>query len=258
MSNRLGFLPFISVFFLCFQAEAQAPDSLNIGYFYLERPDTVSVTDSGQEIQGRDFVRKRILYRLDLHAAANQPVQSMNIPGSNEHGIVAALLYGLRNGRYSALHPANLQQSLSYLDFLYYLISLEGTQPGNRTDSISPEDIGIKWTYRFLDVIADEGFSPDNSRAFFRVRFLRLLWVNPHSATDPKIVMVFPFESVSSYLEQIICRADQGKISAKKFLELQMFQAREVSFPHDPASPIPMKLPATDRIPIRNIDLWKN
>ncbi|MEZ4776083.1 MAG: hypothetical protein R3D00_23100 [Bacteroidia bacterium] len=233
-------------------------DSLQVDYIYVEKPPVPQAEGSSQTETGKDFLRKRVLLRLDLRDQTNLPLYQLAIPEISGQGIVPALIYGLRLGRIKGLHPSDLRQSFDYFDLVYHLINLDGVQPGGRIDSISLDDVGTEWTYQYLDIIADEGFSPDNSLSFFRIQYIRLLYFNPHTPSGAKIVSVLPYDTVSAFLDNYYCGVEGSEmnVSVRSFFDLKMFRAAEVSIPHDPASPIPLKLPQTPRI--RNIDLWKN
>lgn len=235
-------------------------DSLQVDYIYVEKPQVQHSEVSSQTEIGKDFLRKRVLLRLDLRDQTNLPLYQLAIPEISEIGIVPALIYGLRLGRIKGLHPSDMRQSFDYFDLVYHLINLDGVQPGGRIDSISLDDVGTEWTYQYLDIIADEGFSPDNSLGFFRIQYIRLLYFNPNTPAGAKIVVVLPYQAVSSFLDQYHCSMVEGEtnVSARSFFDLKMFRAAEVSIPHDPASPVPLKLPKTGTPRIRNIDLWKN
>lgn len=251
----MGLLTGISGIF----SQNMAADTSKIEYIYVEKAD-VKDSVNHDDLYGKDFLRKKVLLRLDLSDPQNLPLLKTEIRGSSQQGLVPVLLTGLQKGKYSGLHPSDIRRRFDYFDFVYHLLELEGIQPGSLVDSIRPEDIGADRTYQYLDIIADEGFSADNSKKFFQIRYLRLIWFNSKHEPGPKIVAVFPWPKVAPYLRKALCplEGQDSGVPASEFLELRMFHARAVSIPGDPASPVPVLPQGKDHPQVRNIDLWSN
>ena len=237
------------------------PDSSAIEYIYIvpeqNTPTEAKVVTSPKE----DFYRKKLLIRIDLTEEANQPLFLASPETKAEKkGIVDALITGLRKNQIKGVHPANLSQRYDYFDLIYHLLDLEGIQPGGMVDSIRMADLGWEWMHETLDLIVDQGFSSQSSKDFFRIKYLRLVWYNPYTAKGAKVIAVFPYKNVASYLEQVVCPidSDQREISAKEFLELQLFKGIKMKIPQDPAEPVTTQLSEKQKSGIHIKEVWQN
>ncbi|TAE48832.1 MAG: hypothetical protein EAZ89_14830 [Bacteroidetes bacterium] len=189
----------------------------SLGYIYVESKALPAVKKA--QAGTRDFFRNMTLLSLPLRSPENAALAHAKGPGE-EPGLVRTLLAAWEKGEISVRKAARPAESLSYYDFIYGLLALQGVSPENEQPEVEWE-----WLEEQLDLIAEEGFSTRNSDAFFRIRYIRLIWFNPQTARGQVAVALIPYEELVSLLEQTRCEREDGIYSARDLLELRIFRA---------------------------------
>lgn len=182
-------------------------DSASLDYIWLQkyRPgDTLAV----QPWEG-DFMRRRQLLRLRLDHPAHAALQSLAVPGPFDElcpGLPGLLLAAWQQGQVTGLQPADPHQSLSYQQLLMQLIDWQELNP--EQGQISGSALGLEWLGPQLDLIVDIGVSRQDSRAFRRIRFVRLIWHHPQLAQGPRYY--FPTTSSGPISKRPRCKLIAG------------------------------------------------
>lgn len=83
------------------------------------------------------FWRRKVVNRLDLEEKINAPLTYPEDPGlygnpafGETHGLIIALVNGLKSGKYLAFHPDSLNKSLTYEDVVKIAQQIEGNDDG--------------------------------------------------------------------------------------------------------------------------------
>ena len=203
-------------------------DSTNqSGYIYVKkkRAEVPSISYKPQ----RDLYNSTVLIRINLLHRANIPLSQaiLHAPwAKGRRGIVMAVVEGLKNKLFVGLHPQNPKKAYIYTDLIYDLLELEEMDPGQFTEEEIFQIIEHS-VENVIDLVAEQGFSIQSSRRFFRIRFLRLIWHNPNMAKAPHLLTLIPYQSITKILAGIMVKPHhlyhEATIRMRDFLDHQRF-----------------------------------
>lgn len=207
-------------------------DSLEIEYIHVEKPRPV-INHAKRIIPQKDFYRNKSLLRVPfLTPHFDHLLYAKPIPGSFEGqsgttqqvGIINLLMEALRLNDINGYYPDSLRGGYDYAQLKRDLMTLSGMDP-NQGRFMDLNEMGGEWMSEYLDLIVDEGFSAKDSKYFVRIRFLRLIWFDPNNIKGPKAMVIFPYEEVSYFLDQMTIQLPNhgsDTLTAKEFLERRL------------------------------------
>ncbi len=198
-----------------------------------------SLSEQSADPRKGDFYRNLMLSRISLDAKPNRALLTIQNGANAPIPLPQALVNGMKKGLIQAQHPSNLRAPYRYFDLIDDLTSLNGLDRNDTIfwDQLSPDYLNIS-----LDLIYEKGFSADNSREFFRPKFLRLIWFDPNGPLGPCVLAVFPYDKIKHYLIQLTAESDQGwHRSVAEIFDLHLFQGYELPIHLDPARYPPVK-----------------
>lgn len=238
---------------------AQNVRNANSGTIYVTKPRP-KVASQAYKPQ-RDLYHNTMEVRLNLQHRVNLPLTQAILPkgwANGRKGIVMALIEGLRMGKFHGIHPDNPGRAYLYRDLAFDLLTLERLP----TSQFSDEDIFKiveKSVQKALDIVAVQGFSTQDSREFFKIRFLRLIWHNPNKSKLPHLLALIPYRSVRETLAKIMIkphiRHHEATIRMSAFLETRRFFAHNLK--HLSNNGLYILEPYMREAAIRESELWK-
>ncbi len=190
------------------------------------------------------FYRRKIVNRIDLREKMNRPIvyRQSAYYGSNgqqpSEGLIAALLEGLEDGRYTAYDPEDLSRPMSYAEVLARMKEFEGQLSGaeesmweeeepvwlDDTDDgfITADDLTsgldrepLEWETaanqepdlgpyeQVVQVVEDRIFDKSRSEMIYRPDYFQLIWTDPGETLPEKYLACFKFTEVAETLEEV-------------------------------------------------------
>jgi Gliding motility associated protein GldN len=194
------------------------------------------------------YWRRKVVNRLDLSEKINQPLTFSESPAlygnpayGETHGIVVALINGLKSGKYLAYHPDSLNKSLTYEDVVKIAQQISGDGGGESFDeedsgfdefegedefsgeemgddmgdsgtegdsdpetgggTASEGDFSVASYESVLEFIEDRIFDKNRSDMVYDIQYLRLVWVDPGETLPDKNFVCFRYADVLETLE---------------------------------------------------------
>ncbi|MFK7925038.1 MAG: hypothetical protein AB8H47_23980 [Bacteroidia bacterium] len=253
---------------------AQHPeDSLRndtVGYIQIDKGDRPAERPN-PVLDGRnDFYRNTVLWRLPINHPQNKPLlyaqspvqQSGAVYAQAVDGLMLNLIEGLRTGNIQARHPQDLRRKYDYFDLIYDLIELQGLDPDDLHDGLEVADLGWDNLNQYVDLVVQEGFSERDSRAFMRIKYLRILWHDPQSAQGVHTLAVLSYPEVVKVLDDLYYPFDKKgqemRIRLPDFFHAQMFWGQKLSIDEDKAFALPPNRRSPQALKNRWPDLWSN
>lgn len=217
-------------------------DSTAMEYIYLERyrPGDESAVQPWE----RDFMRNRVLIRVNLFHPANAPIHQIVPPVPFDAlcpGLPGLILSAMFHHQMPALHPADPSKELSYLGILDNLIEWQGlTLPDQ--EEIPGSSLGLEWMLPAIDLIVDKRIDQTSGRRVYRIRFIRMIWHHPNLALGPRAMALVPYDRVRPYLQRFTC--DPGpdspaNLTVADFLEKGYVVGTALRLPADPVLALP-------------------
>lgn len=236
-------LPFLSFCLLPLRLHAQE-DSSKMDYIYLGkyRPGDEVARQPWED----DFMRNRVLIRVNLFLPANAPLQEIETPAPFQElcpGLPGLVLSAMLHHQMPANHPADPSRAIDYVDLIQTLVDWQGLS-AESDQSISGQTVGLEWMLPAIDLIADERFSSQSSRQQYRIQYIRVIWHNPNLSLGPRAVLMVPYERIRPYLMQFDCPPGPGSpmgISVAEFLERGYVVGNTLRLPDDPVIVLPFK-----------------
>ncbi|MEO1450545.1 MAG: hypothetical protein AAFV07_13535 [Bacteroidota bacterium] len=214
---------------------------------------------SQQQPEDQVFFKRMHLRRIPLRHPQNTSLVSGQASYNNQsiRGLVPHLIEGLRLGEIRGLMPENPRQAYDYFDLVFDMLHLQGSDLESLAGKVSREDIEWSWLQTELDLIVESGFDAHNSRDFFRIRFLRLIWHNPRDSRGRKAILLIPYAGARAWLEKLTCPLRGQSMSARELLELELFTSQELSIESD-QSGAPQRMSPRQRSYGQTPDWWIN
>lgn len=204
------------------------------------------------------FFSQMHLRRIPMHHPQNRPLrQGTSKEQPDVSGLVAHLLEGLRLRKLEGRMPEDIDQSYDYFDLVFDILYLQGTDLSSLSGKVSRADIEWSWMESQLDLIVESGFSADNSRPYFRIRYLRLMRVNPRMPHTRQAMLLIPYSSAVDWLETLSCPLRGMNRSAREVLELELFASQKLDLRED-TSGTPQRLSPRKRSYGQTPDWWIN
>ena len=219
---------------------AQA-DSSQLDYIYL-RQYKPGDREAIQPWEG-DFMRQRVLVRLDAFHPANAPIIGLaeDPLGAWCQGLPGLILSKSLIGQLNLHHPADPTKLLSYVDLADKLARWQGLEaaPGQPLQASS---LGLEWLLPTVDLIVDRRFNGQDSRSHYQIRYVRLIWHHPQLALGPRAVAMVSYRELRPFLLEFSCPAGPQSpegISAAEFLEQGYVVGQLLRLPEDPVIVLP-------------------
>lgn len=182
--------------------------------------------------------------RMLFQASYPEYLFSENTSLNTKIGLINGIIEGLRTEKYVALNPKDMRYTYSYSELLRKVKNYQYPPPTQQQESvvIGLEEFGIKdssdyahspipdlapLTYA-LDLVVEEGVLKKNTRSYFRILYLRLLWYDSQAGAYPEIAAVFPYYQLKKYLEKMYVRNrydDKNSLNVDEYLQAQRFYA---------------------------------
>lgn len=219
-------------------------DSSKMDYIYLGkyRPGDEVARQPWED----DFMRNRVLIRVNLFHPANAPLQEIETPIPFQElcpGLPGLVLSAMLHHQMPANHPADPSRSIDYVDLIQTLVYWQGLS-AESDQSISGQTVGLEWMLPAIDLIADKRFSSQTSREQYRIQYIRVIWHNPNLSLGPRAVLMVPYDRIRPYLLRFDCPPGPGSpvgISVAEFLERGYVVGQALRLPDDPVIVLPFK-----------------
>lgn len=211
-------------------------------YIYLERyrpGDETSV-----QPWERDFMRNRILIRVNLYHPANAPINEIAPPAPFDGlcpGLPGLILSAMFHHQMPALQPADPSKELTYLGIVENLIDWQGLWTADQ-EEISGTSLGLEWMLPAIDLIVDKRIDQTSGRRVYRIRYIRLIWHHPNLALGPRAMALIPYDRVRPYLQRFVCEpghSSPANITVAEFLEKGYVVGASLRLPADPVLALP-------------------
>ncbi|MEM6348133.1 MAG: hypothetical protein AAF927_29905 [Bacteroidota bacterium] len=248
-------------------------DSLRIdtvGFIEVDKDNRSAEREQQSRDRRNDFYRNMVLWRLPIQHPQNRPLllaQSPDQQGGAVYaqavdGLMLNLIEGLRTGNIQARHPDDLRRRYDYFDLIYDLIELQGLDPDTLADGLAVAELGWDNLNQYVDLIVEEGFSAHDSRAFTRIKFMRILWHDPQSPKGQHVLAVLSYAEAAKVLEDLHYSFDKHgqkmRIRLFDFFETQMYYGNKLGMGEDPAFVLPPNRRSPEALKNRWPELWHN
>ncbi|MEL7532122.1 MAG: hypothetical protein AAFN10_12470, partial [Bacteroidota bacterium] len=129
-------------------------------------------------------------------------------------------------------------------------------------DGLAVADLGWDNLNQYVDLIVEEGFSSRDSRAFTRIKYLRILWHDPQSPKGQHVLAVVSYAEASKVLEDLFYpfskHGQRMRIRLFDFFETQMYHGKKLGMGEDPAFRLPPNRRSPEALKNRWPELWHN
>lgn len=210
------------------------------------------------------FQRNLTIYRIDMDEKINQPMMMAENPGlyantgyGEKNGLVAALINGLKSGKYLAYHPDSLNKSMTYDDMMaiYERQNGLGSEPEwedepiddeiwideeeidmetdedpffENGDALASGDEGMQLApyESVVEFISNRIFDKNRSDIVQDIQYIRLVWVDPGETLPDQNFICLKYSDVLDVLEDTQwknLKNDAEYRNMKEVFELQMF-----------------------------------
>jgi hypothetical protein len=209
------------------------------------------------------FFRNMSLQRLVLSQQANWPLWNLSTDAeqmSQPMGLGVHLVEGLRTNQIHGFDPTDFNRPYDYFDLIYQLMELEGVNLSALEGGMSRDQLDLQPLNEVVDLIGTRTFSAQTSRHVYQIRFVRLIWLRPEQPGSAKVLAIFPYEEVASFLDQLYYRSSpdqQRALSVRKGLEFEHFQAIESPLANDPTQLMPSPTATENRPHNQAPDWWR-
>ncbi len=251
---------------LSLSAAAQAVTEDSIDYIYIGvaekqapclptlMPEKVNIAYPQSNPKNTFHSTVQIL-RLLLDEKSNKPLKYASYPTDlfkdsieSEQkyslGLTNALIEGLKRDKMVALCLDSLEYRYSYARLLQEIANIEGKGAENRIENDSffqefgimeqklppnTENIDRKdWADlgNMLDIVVEKGFSARDSRPYFRILYLRLVWYKPEMTTAPRNLTLIPYHLAAPYLAKMYVKMEgqtMTKVSVLDYFTAGLF-----------------------------------
>jgi hypothetical protein len=198
----------------------------------------------------KDFIRHTNLYKIPLLHLQNQVLlktkykqnlfwDSLDNEKFRQNTLVECLIEGVQSGKILAAMPQDLSLRYSYTQLCKEIRKIENTEQQDSVEKMDMTEFGIENTQTLREelrsnnwenlnevmyLIGEEGSA--QSQAFFRPRYLCLVWHNPNLVLKPHLTMVIPYIFLEKYLQQIYIvdkRNENTSLSVHDYFVGKMF-----------------------------------
>lgn len=215
----------------------------------------------------KDVLEKNMyIYRLDLQHLANNWITETTCSASLfdeeadakriKRGLIPAIIKGIENNKIIALSPLNKDYRFTYADYMQQLVEWESsaitTQIKEDTNTYNPfaefapickpkvlekkeimQNISMyeQNMCRKIDFVIEKGIQTNDSRPYFRIRFVQLLWYNPQISPKSQIMAIIPYYLLQPYFEQMYVQDSKqtsSTFNVKQYLDMGNFQGQVI------------------------------
>lgn len=202
----------------------------------------------------KDFIRHTYLYKIPFLHLQNQALfktkyrqnlfwDSLDNEKFRQNTLVEAIIEGVQSGKILAVMPQDLSLRYSYKQLCKEIRAFENAERIDTIERVDMSEFGIETTQTLKEepkstnwenlnelmyIIAEEG--SNQSRNFFRIRYLCVVWYNPNRVIKPRLTMVIPYIFLEKYFQQIYIsdKKNESKVlSVHDFLVGKMFSAEK-------------------------------
>ncbi len=163
-----------------------------------------------------------------LARAPEKPLEAgLRIPGT---GIHAAILNGLKLGRYQGYSCEDMASPVHYGDMLDFA----SLQLGEEVNWERPDE-ALAGFGNYIELIVDEIFDRTTARRRQQIRMVRLVWSDESTNLPDYNIAVFQWEDIAGLLDQVSVpnpHNDVSSLSVKDFLEGQFYTSIHVHQRH--------------------------
>lgn len=212
------------------------------------------------------FEKNMYIYRLDLQHIANNWIKeitySANLFDNDTEvkkiktGLIPAIIKGIQQDKIIALSPSNKDYRFTYSDYVQQLTDWESqthilpaqadTNTYNPFAEFAPvckpkalEKKEIRQNLSMyernmcnkIDFVIEKGIQTKDSRPYFRIRFVQLLWYNPQIQAQAQIMAIIPYYLLQPYFEQMFVQDSNhasGTYNVKQYLDMGNFQGQVI------------------------------
>ena len=190
-------------------------------------PEKLIYGNMGSDKANKDFIRHTHLYKIPFLHLQNQPLlrtkyrqnlfwDSLDNEKFKQNTLMECLIEGVQSGKILAAMPQDLSLRCSYMQLCKEIRRLENTAQIDSVEKVDMTEFGIQTTQTLREelrsnnwenlnevmyLIGEEGSA--QSRAFFRPRYVCVVWHNPNLVLKPHLAMVIPYIFLEKYLQQI-------------------------------------------------------
>lgn len=241
-----------------------------VGYIQVDKEDRSAEREPSTRDTRNDFYRNMVLWRLPINHPQNRPILSAQSPNQQSgavyaqsvDGLMLNLIEGLRTGNIQARHPEDLKRRYDYFDLIYDLIELQGLNPDTLAEGLSVDEFGWDNLNQYVDLIVEEGFSSRDSRAFTRIKYMRILWYDPQSSKGHHVLAIISYSEAAKVLEDLYYPFDKHgqklRIRLFDYFETQMYYGQKLAKGEDPAFTLPPNRRSAEALKNRWPELWHN
>lgn len=206
------------------------------------QPEKVNIPFS-QEAGSKDILHRQLqILRLFLDEKSNKPLKYASYPtnlyqdslkstAKYLNGFNNALIEGIKKGKILCVCPDSLEYRYTYNRLLQEITEIEKENFTNTEEIDFPfQEFGIKDTLpnkpapkttstnfealgNIIDLVIEKGFTTTNSRPYFRILYLRLVWYNPDLSPHPHILAFIPYQLAAPYLSKMYIKSTNQEAS---------------------------------------------
>lgn len=232
------------------------------------KPSREKVTLSYPADDVKDVFEKNMyIYRLDLQHIANVWIKEITCSANLfdkdtevkriKTGLIPAIITGIQQDKIIALSPSNKDYRFTYSDYVQQLTDWESqaniipakedTNTYNpfaefATPICKPKALEKKEIRQNLsmyehdmcnkiDFVIEKGIQTQDSRPYFRIRFVQLLWYNPQIHSQAQIMAIIPYYLLQPYFEQMYVHDRNhasGTYNVRQYLDMGNFQGQVI------------------------------
>ncbi|MCB9232997.1 MAG: hypothetical protein H6581_15175 [Bacteroidia bacterium] len=217
------------------------------------------------------FQRNRVVSRVDLENKLNRPLIDATTPDlyaatgfEHNQGIIAALIGGMKAGKYVGYDPTDLEKSLTWEDLVARSQDINGGTSGEDpwesdpmeenlydpedpegdlnpendpfTDTFgsvtSGEEVDLAPLESVLEIIEDRILDKNRSEQIYDLQYLRLVWVDPGETLPDQHFVCFKYEDVMEVLENARWANkfnDAEDKNLREIFELRLFESYAIN-----------------------------
>lgn len=216
----------------------------------------------------KDVLEKNMyIYRLDLQHLANIWVKEITCSANLfdevadkkkiKIGLIPAIIKGIESNKIIALSPLNKDYRFTYSDYVQQLTEwevqakivemqedtntynpfAEFARPICKPKALEKKEIRQNLSMyernmcHKIDFVIEKGIQTKDSRPYFRIRFVQLLWYNPQIHPQAQIMAIIPYYLLQPYFEQMYVHDSNhasGTYNVKQYLDMGNFQGQVI------------------------------
>jgi len=213
-------------------------------------PEKLMYDNIARDKENKDFIRHTHLYKIPFLHLQNQALlktkyrqnlfwDSLDNEKFKQNTLMECLIEGVQSGKILAAMPQDLSLRCSYMQLCKEIRRLENTEQIDSVEKVDMTEFGIQTTQTLREelrsnnwenlnevmyLIGEEGSA--QSRAFFRPRYVCVVWHNPNLVLKPHLTMVIPYIFLEKYLQQIYIvdkRNENTSLSVHDYFVGKMF-----------------------------------